>query len=84
MRRYGPNYGEVTGDTLTAIGQAVQTGHNVTSLGAKGIAKRAAKDTGKELLKRSVVNFYRNFHVFVRGQVHRYFSVLICVSATAQ
>ena len=35
---------------MYAVGQTAMVGHNIASLGVKGIAKRAAKDTGKALI----------------------------------
>ena len=32
------------------MGQTAWAGHNIASLGVKGVAKRAAKDTGKALV----------------------------------
>lgn len=40
----------MTGDTLYAVGQTAMAGHNLSSLGVKGVAKRAAKETGKALV----------------------------------
>ncbi|XP_037087529.1 spartin-like [Pollicipes pollicipes] len=48
--RYGAEAGLVTHHSLHAAGNLAMTGHNVQSLGAKGIAKRVAKDTGKHLI----------------------------------
>ena len=48
--RYGPEAGRVTEHSLHSAGNVAMTGHNVQSLGAKGIAKRVAKDTGKHLV----------------------------------
>ncbi|KAL7634293.1 UNVERIFIED_CONTAM: hypothetical protein RMT77_015623 [Armadillidium vulgare] len=48
--KYGPEYGSLTGNTLYAVGQTAMVGHNISSLGVKGIAKRTAKDTGKALI----------------------------------
>ena len=35
---------------MYAVGQGAMAGHNIASLGVKGVAKRAAKDTGKVLV----------------------------------
>ena len=42
-------------DSMSAAGNAAMTYLNVQSLGAKGLAKRTAKDTGKTLAK-NVIN----------------------------
>ena len=49
--RYGAEAGQVAEHTLHSAGHVAMTGHNVQSLGAKGIAKRVAKDTGKHLIQ---------------------------------
>ena len=48
--RYGSEAGELTDNTMYAVGQSAMLGHNISSLGVKGVAKRAAKDTGKALV----------------------------------
>lgn len=48
--RYGEEVGSLTDNTLYAVGQTAWAGHNIASLGVKGVAKRAAKDTGKALV----------------------------------
>ena len=48
--RYGSEAGNFTDNTLYAVGQTAMAAHNAASLGVKGIAKRAAKDTGKALV----------------------------------
>ncbi|XP_043208189.1 protein spartin-like, partial [Amphibalanus amphitrite] len=48
--RYGAEAGRVTEHSLHSAGNLAMTGHNVQALGAKGIAKRVAKDTGKHLI----------------------------------
>ncbi|XP_047487990.1 spartin-like [Penaeus chinensis] len=48
--KYGEEAGDLTGNTLYAVGQTALVGHNIASLGVKGIAKRTAKDTGKALV----------------------------------
>lgn len=48
--RYGEEAGTLTDNTLYAVGQTAWAGHNIASLGVKGVAKRAAKDTGKALV----------------------------------
>lgn len=50
VSRYGEDAGALADNTLYAVGQTAMAGHNITSLGVKGVAKRAAKDTGKALL----------------------------------
>ncbi|XP_076046807.1 spartin isoform X2 [Oratosquilla oratoria] len=50
--KYGDEAGQLADNTLYAIGQTAMTGHNVASLGVKGIAKKTAKDTGKALVYR--------------------------------
>ena len=41
---------KVAENSLHSAGNLAMTGHNVQSLGAKGLAKRVAKDTGKQLI----------------------------------
>ncbi|XP_042859722.1 spartin-like isoform X2 [Penaeus japonicus] len=48
--KYGEEAGSLTDNTLCAVGQTALVGHNIASLGVKGIAKRTAKDTGKALI----------------------------------
>ncbi|XP_045123403.1 spartin-like isoform X2 [Portunus trituberculatus] len=48
--KYGENVGALTDNTLYAVGQTAWAGHNIASLGVKGVAKRVAKDTGKALV----------------------------------
>ncbi|XP_066977714.1 spartin isoform X3 [Macrobrachium rosenbergii] len=48
--KYGEEAGALTDNTMYAVGQTAMAGHNIASLGVKGIAKRAAKDTGKALV----------------------------------
>ena len=48
--RYGAEAGQVAEHSLHSAGNLAMTGHNVQSLGAKGLAKRVAKDTGKHLI----------------------------------
>nr|XP_027221066.1 spartin-like [Penaeus vannamei] len=48
--KYGEEAGSLTDNTLYAVGQTALVGHNIASLGVKGIAKRTAKDTGKALV----------------------------------
>ncbi|XP_042231033.1 protein spartin-like isoform X2 [Homarus americanus] len=48
--KYGEDAGALADNTLYAVGQTAWAGHNIASLGVKGIAKRTAKDTGKALI----------------------------------
>lgn len=48
--RYGEEVGSLTDNTLYAVGQTAWAGHNIASLGVKGVAKRVAKDTGKAIV----------------------------------
>lgn len=48
--KYGEEVGALTDNTLYAVGQTAWAGHNIASLGVKGVAKRVAKDTGKALV----------------------------------
>ncbi|XP_068216967.1 spartin isoform X2 [Palaemon carinicauda] len=48
--KYGEEAGALTDNTMYAVGQTAMAGHNIASLGIKGIAKKAAKDTGKALV----------------------------------
>jgi hypothetical protein len=43
--------GEVFGEAATAAGNAAMTYMNIQSLGVKGLVKKTAKTTGKELGK---------------------------------
>jgi len=49
--QYGKEAGVVATDTMSAAGNAAMTYLNVQSLGAKGLAKKTAKNTGKTLAK---------------------------------
>lgn len=49
--KYGRAVGEATNNAMGAAGFALQTCWNVENLGIKAIAKRTAKDTGKEMVK---------------------------------
>lgn len=49
--RYGGSSAKVYGDGMTAAGNAAMTYMNVSSLGVKGLVKKAAKDTGKTVAK---------------------------------
>jgi len=49
--QYGKEAGVVATDSMTAAGNAAMTYLNVQSLGAKGLAKKTAKNTGKTLAK---------------------------------
>ncbi|XP_060070248.1 spartin-like [Ylistrum balloti] len=49
--KYGPNAGELTENTLYTVGNVAMTAYNVDQLGIKALAKRAAKATGKEVVK---------------------------------
>jgi len=53
--KYGTQSGDVFGDACTAAGNAAMTYMNVQSLGAKGLVKKTAKDTGKNIAK-NVIN----------------------------
>jgi len=49
--QYGKEAGVVATDSMTAAGNAAMTYLNVQSLGAKGLAKKTAKNSGKTLAK---------------------------------
>lgn len=49
QHRYGQEAGLVYGDAMSAAGNAAMTYMNVTSLGVKGIAKKTAKETAKQV-----------------------------------
>merc|ERR1719509_504348 len=51
-KKYGKQSGEVLEDGLTSAGNATMTYMNIQSLGVKGLVKKTAKDTGKQLEKR--------------------------------
>lgn len=50
-KKYGGEAGQVYGEAMTAAGDAAMTYMNIQSLGVKGLIKRTAKDTGKQLGK---------------------------------
>ncbi|KAL8576339.1 hypothetical protein ACOMHN_048906 [Nucella lapillus] len=49
--KYGDEAGRLTENTVYAAGNIAMTAYNADNLGIKAIAKRAAKDTGKAVLK---------------------------------
>ncbi|CAL8081356.1 unnamed protein product [Orchesella dallaii] len=49
--RYGEEAGHLANDTAAAAGGAVMTAWNVQQLGPKSMAKKVAKDTGKQVIK---------------------------------
>lgn len=49
--KYGGEAGHVYGDAMTAAGDAAMTYLNIQSLGVKGLVKKTAKNTGKQLGK---------------------------------
>lgn len=49
--KYGPSAGQLTENTLYTVGNVAMTAYNVDQLGIKALAKRAAKTTGKEVVK---------------------------------
>ncbi|XP_050416907.2 spartin isoform X1 [Patella vulgata] len=51
QHRYGREAGAVTDNTLYSIGNLGMTAFNVDNLGVKAMAKRAAKETGKAVIK---------------------------------
>lgn len=50
-QRYGTEAAEVFGDAMTAAGNGALTYMNIQSLGAKGLIKATAKQTGKNVAK---------------------------------
>merc|ERR1719412_1124435 len=50
-RKYGNEAGHVYGEAMTSAGDAAMTYMNIQSLGVKGLVKKTAKDTGKQLGK---------------------------------
>merc|ERR1712018_1057809 len=50
-KKYGKESGKVFKDGLTSAGNATMTYMNIQSLGVKGLVKKTAKDTGKQLGK---------------------------------
>ena len=50
-KKYGQEAGGVYGQAMTAAGNAAMTYMNIQSCGAKGLVKKTAKDTGKQLGK---------------------------------
>jgi len=51
QHKYGNEAGHVYGEAMTSAGDAALTYLNIQSLGVKGLVKRTAKDTGKQLGK---------------------------------
>lgn len=49
--KYGGQAGEAFGEACTAAGNAAMTYMNIQSLGAKGLVKKTAKSTGKNIAK---------------------------------
>jgi len=49
--KYGAEAGEVFGEAMTAAGNGAMTYMNIQSLGAKGLLKKTAKETGKTVAK---------------------------------
>jgi len=54
QHKYGLQAGDVFGDACTAAGNAALTYLNIQSLGAKGLVKKTAKETGKSVAKNVV------------------------------
>merc|ERR1719219_1161179 len=50
-RKYGNEAGHVYGEAMTSAGDAAMTYMNIQSLGVKGLVKKTAKNTGKQLGK---------------------------------
>lgn len=57
-KKYGNEAGKVYGDAMTAAGDGAMTYLNIQSLGVKGLMKKTAKDTGKQLGK-AVLNVHQ-------------------------
>jgi len=51
QKKYGDEAGGVYSEAMTAAGNAALTYMNIQSCGAKGLVKKTAKDTGKQLGK---------------------------------
>ena len=51
QHKYGSETGEVFGEAMTAAGNGALTYMNLQSLGAKGLLKSTAKETGKSVVK---------------------------------
>ncbi|KAK3099321.1 hypothetical protein FSP39_002607 [Pinctada imbricata] len=49
--KYGSQAAKLTDNALFAVGNVAMTANNVDNFGVKAIAKRAAKDAGKEVVK---------------------------------
>lgn len=49
--RYGEPAGEVTSDTLSTLGNVITVSSNLKIITPKGLAKTAAKNTGKALVQ---------------------------------
>ncbi|CAH1777610.1 unnamed protein product [Owenia fusiformis] len=50
QHKYGSDVGKATEHAMHATGNLLVAGHNISSLGPKGIAKRAVKETGKAVI----------------------------------
>ena len=48
--RYGEDMGDVTGESLQAVGNVLEAGSNVRKIGVKSVARVAAKSTAKGVL----------------------------------
>ncbi|KAF2358842.1 Senescence/spartin-associated [Trinorchestia longiramus] len=49
--KYGTEAGEFTGNAMYTVGQSAMAGHNIASLGVKGVAKKAVKSTGTAIVE---------------------------------
>lgn len=54
--RYGSQVGLATENAMYAVGNTFLSAHNITQLGPKAIAKRAAKDTAKAVVNPAGTN----------------------------
>ena len=54
--KYGGEAGSVWGDAMTATGNAAMTYMNISSLGVKGLVKKTAKETGKNVAKNALLD----------------------------
>jgi len=54
QHKYGLQAADAFGDACTAAGNAAMTYMNIQSLGAKGLVKKTAKETGKNVVKNAL------------------------------
>lgn len=50
QHKYGPDAGQVVGNSLDTVGNVINVSHNVNYMTPRGLAKRTAKNAGKALV----------------------------------